>query len=94
MRNLLLAATLFAGGIGCGRPETSAATTTSSPAAQAMVSMPSHLTLDPTQHGFCPRQWNCLNTNQFFLTQDACLAACVGGACEKEANCNGSCVCP
>ena len=100
MRSFFLAAALFAGVIGCGRgpePTTTApaVVTTPSSSTQALVSTPSSLKIDRSQNNICPSLWTC-DDFHWFTTQTACntSAACAPGPCFRDANCNGTCVCP
>lgn len=100
MRSLVLAVTLFSGLIGCRRgPEptttTPAEVTPPSSSTQALVSTPSNLTVDRSQHFFCPIQWTCDSFN-WFTTQSACQtsAACASGLCERDVRCVAGCISP
>lgn len=93
MKSLFLAATLFAGVIGCGRGATPAPAAMAPSTTEAMVSTPATLTLGTSRNITCPLQWECSDTGQFFGSQSQCLAACTS-SCFREANCSGNCVCP
>lgn len=97
MRSFVLAATLFAGLVGCSRaleqttpPPPAAAI--SSPATQALLSTPASLTLDRSQRVGCPLQWTC-DFIHYFSSLATCTTSC-GGGCERDFNCNGHCICP
>jgi hypothetical protein len=96
-RFLAIAATLFAGLAGCSRGSHStaagpAASTSTAPTMEALVSTPSKLTFDQQLLGPCPQQWTCQDL-QWYSNQATCQANC-SSTCFQDFHCMLGCVCP